>query len=1098
MTEREAHHSWLDLLEHDPTVAALDAAMLGGGHVHATGRCGFSTVLITALLHRRRPMARVLVVAHLDDADDAMETLRSLGVEAVRFPAMERLPGDRSFRTDLLVDRIAVSNMLRESVSHPRVIVAPVHALMQSLPTEEALERRYRVHRVGDRCDREELVSFLVDGGYQRVTAIEEPGEFALRGDILDVFPRGSVPARIDLDDDTIEAIWTIELDTMGSQERLERLDLLSDRAMDAIDEAGDHLIDRLASECELVVDDLAEVTEQGRNYLHRLDDQQGIVSVEDVFAGAGHRLGCVATVVDVASPGRDDASIELPVGRNEPFAQDVREAVADLLDRATKDDVIVCCRTTGDSSRFGELLEGCTGGGDPDGVRNVQLDLPHGFHWRSPAGRSVAVLAYDEFVNRVHLRRRTQANLEARPMDAFVDVEPGDFVVHRDHGIARFVGLQVMARGDGPEEEFLTLEFARSARLHVPVVDIELVQKYIGAFGGEPDRSVLGGASWARRKDKAADSVRALALQMLEIQAARKALEGTSFPADTTWQREFEAAFPWDETDDQISAIEAVKRDMESSRPMDRLLCGDVGFGKTEVAIRAAFKAVESGRQVAVLVPTTVLAEQHGRTIRDRLAGYPFRVESLSRFRNAAEQREILQDLASGTVDVLVGTHRLLSDDVLFRDLGLVVIDEEQRFGVEHKQKLLHLRSTVDVLTMTATPIPRTLHMSMLGLRDISSLTTAPQDRRAVVTELMTWSDDRIRDALRRELARQGQAFVVHNRVRDLDEVAQAIRRLVPDAKVVVGHGQMRPAELERVMYDFINGKADILVSTSIIESGIDIPTANTIIIDEADLHGLADLHQLRGRVGRFRHRAYCYLVLPQTRVASEVAMRRLQAVEGFSMLGAGFRIALRDLEIRGAGNLLGAEQSGHIAAVGYELYCRLLEQAVQQHQRLEAGDGSPLPDPTATTIDLGLGGIVPEAYVPSPVRRMDVYRRLFRCDDEHALDSVVEDIISAYGPVPTPVRRLIGLARIRVLAMVHGVRSMRRRDRDVIVRATRPEAVRESLGGLPGRVSLVQTGGRAGSGGGGVPEVYWRPEGGLEDLDEVISLLCRALAKG
>ena len=1097
MSKIESHHAWLDPIEREPALAALDAAMLEGGMVRATGRCGFSTVLITALLHRRRPATRVLLVAHLDDADDATETLRSLGVDAVRFPAMEQLPGDRSFRTDLLVDRIAVSDLLAEDRSRPRIIVAPVHALMQSLPTSESLDRGYRVYRVGDRCDREELVTFLIDGGYQRVTAIEEPGEFALRGDILDVFPRGSVPSRIDLDDDSIEAIWTIELDTMGSQERLERLDLLCERATDVVDGSGGHLIDRLGAGCELVVDDLAEVTEQGRNYLYRLDDQQGILSVEDVFAAASDRLHCVATVVD-ASSGEAEDTIELPVGRNQPFAQDVREAVSDLLERATEDEVIVCCRTRGDSSRFDELLRGCSGGEEPPGIWNVRLDLPHGFHWRAASGRSFAMLAYDEFVNRVHLRRRTQANLEARPMDAFVDVEPGDFVVHRDHGIASFVGLQVMARGDGPEEEFLTLEFARNARLHVPVVDIELVQKYIGAFTGEPDRSVLGGAAWARRKDKAADSVRELAQQMLELQAARKALEGTAFPADTTWQREFEASFPWDETEDQLSAIRAVKQDMESSRPMDRLLCGDVGFGKTEVAIRATFKAIESGRQVALLVPTTVLAEQHGRTIRDRLAGYPFRVESLSRFRNPAEQREILEAVAAGQVDVLVGTHRLLSNDVLFRDLGLVVIDEEQRFGVEHKQKLLRLRSTVDVLTMTATPIPRTLHMSMLGLRDISSLTTAPQDRRAVVTELMPWNDDRIRDALRRELARQGQAFVVHNRVRDLDDVAQTIRRLVPDARVVVAHGQMRPAQLEQVMYDFINGGADILVSTSIIESGIDIPTANTIIIDEADLHGLADLHQLRGRVGRFRHRAYCYLVLPRTRVTSEVAMRRLQAVEGFSMLGAGFRIALRDLEIRGAGNLLGSEQSGHIAAVGYELYCRLLEQAVQQHERLQAGDGSPLPDPTATTIDLGLGGIVPEAYVPSPVRRMDVYRRLFRCEDEHSLDAVVDDIVSAYGPIPTPVRRLIGLARIRVLAMGHGIRSMRRRELDVIVRAARPEPLQSVLAGLPGRVRLVQTGGRAGTGGGGVPEIYWRPADGFEDLDEVVSLLCGTLAAG
>jgi len=1097
MSESEAQLDWLEMIERDHAVAGLDQAMAGGELVRAVGRCGFSTMAIAAALHRRRPAPRLLVVAHLDDADDAVESLRTLGIEAARFPALERLPGDRSVRMDLLIDRIVLASGIESEPTRPRVLVAPVHALMQPLPSTEVIQQQHRVLRVGDQCDRAELTEFLVDGGYQRVTTIEEPGEFALRGEILDVFPRGSIPTRMDFDDDTVSAIWSIELDTMGSQQRLPRLDLLADSALDAIEDAEEGLLMRLHEDWELLVDDLAEVTEQGRNYLHRLEDQHGIQTIEEVFAMAQERLGCVVTFVEADFPGEAEVTVRLPVGRIPPFPGGIDEAVKELQDRAREDMVVVCCRTKGDSSRFHELIDGS--GADPDvvsAIHHVLQDLPHGFRWTTSSGRAWSILSYDEFVNRVHLRRRTQARLEARPMDAFVDIEPGDYVVHRDHGIASFIGLHVMARGDGPEEEFLTLEFARSARLHVPVVDIELVQKYIGAFTGSPERSVLGGASWSRRKDKASDSVRELAQQMLEIQAQRQALTGIAFGEDTPWQREFESAFPWDETEDQLTAIDSIKRDMQSPRPMDRLLCGDVGFGKTEVAIRAAFKAIESGRQVAILVPTTVLAEQHGHTFSDRLAGYPFRVESLSRFKNAASQREVIDAVAAGEVDVLVGTHRLLSSDVRFRDLGLVVIDEEQRFGVEHKQKLLQLRSTVDVLTMTATPIPRTLHMSMLGLRDISSLTTAPQDRRAVVTEVMSWNDERIRDALRRELARQGQAFVVHNRVKDLDDLAQAIRLLVPDARVVVGHGQMTPSELERVMYAFIKGEADILVCTTIIESGIDIPTANTMIIDEADLHGLADLHQLRGRVGRFRHRAYCYLVLPRNRVPSELAMRRLQALEGFSMLGAGFRIALRDLEIRGAGNLLGAEQSGHIAAVGYELYCRLLEQAVLLHKRLEAGDMSPLPDPTGTTIDLGLGGIVPEAYVPSPSRRMDVYRRLFRCENEESLQSVVEDIVSAYGSMPTPVQRLIEFARVRVLAMARGVRSVRRRDPDIVFRVADPRQFQQRLQGMPGRVSLVGTGGRAGTGGGGVSEVYWRPEGGLEDLPGVVSVLCEHLA--
>ena len=645
------------------------------------------------------------------------------------------------------------------------------------------------------------------------------------------------------------------------------------------------------------------------------------------------------------------------------------------------------------------------------------------------------------------------------------------------------------MARGDGPKEEFLTLEFARGAKLHVPVCDIECVQKYIGAFKGAPERATLGGKAWARRKGKAAESVRDLAAELLRVQAARSGLQGYACSVDTQWQHEFESAFPWDETGDQLEAIAAVKADMESAQPMDRLLCGDVGFGKTEVAIRAAFKAASSGRQVAVLVPTTVLAEQHERTFSDRLAGFPFRVASLSRFKSKSEQRAVLDEVASGAVDVLIGTHRILSRDVQFKELGLVVIDEEQRFGVEHKQQLLHLRTMVDVLTMTATPIPRTLHMSMLGLRDISSLTTAPQDRRAIVTELLPWNDERIASAIRRELAREGQVFVVRNRVRDLDDLAHVIRRFAPEATVVVGHGQMAPRELERVMLQFTRGEADVLVSTTIIESGIDIPSANTMIIDEADLHGLADLHQLRGRVGRFRNRAYCYLVLPRNRVVSPDAMRRLEAVESFSMLGAGFRIALRDLEIRGAGNLLGPEQSGHISAVGYELYCRLLEQAVVDLKEDRPAQRDRM------TIDLGIGHLIPVAYVPDERRRMDVYRRLARAAHVDELNAVTADIESAYGVIPTPVRRLIDQAMIRVLAGALGVQSIRRHEADVIFRTSDPAGLEAMLSGLPGKVRLVgQALGRASVAG---SEVWWRPVSGSDEPAALLSLLRECLSR-
>ncbi|QYU66471.1 phosphate ABC transporter ATP-binding protein PstB [Leptolyngbya sp. 15MV] len=579
--------------------------------------------------------------------------------------------------------------------------------------------------------------------------------------------------------------------------------------------------------------------------------------------------------------------------------------------------------------------------------------------------------MPYHELLHRYHTRRRAVRLRAARAMDTFLDIAPGDYVVHAEHGIARFLGLGAIkaprrrapaegeqvpaplreARRTQEPEEYLTLEFAGGSKLHVPALQIDQVQRYVGGFKGKPQLSTLGGQRWKAQKQRVADSVRDLAAEMLRVRAAREHMPGIRYPGDTAWMREFEAEFPYEETEDQLAAIAEIKRDMESPRPMDRLICGDVGFGKTELAIRAAFKAAEFGKQVAVLVPTTVLAEQHERTLRSRLSGYPFRIESLSRFKSDAQQRQIIRDAAKGQIDILVGTHRILSDDVRFADLGLVVIDEEQRFGVEHKERLLRLRLTVDVLTLSATPIPRTLHMSMLGLRDISSLTTAPLDRRAIVTEVIPFNERRVQQAIARELAREGQVYVVHNRISDIFSFADSIQKLAPGARVVVGHGQMDPHTLEDVMLRFMRRDADILVSTTIIESGIDIPTANTIIINDADRFGLADLHQLRGRVGRSKHRAYCYLMLPNDRPLKETARKRLKAIEQYSMLGAGFKIAMRDLEIRGAGNLLGAEQSGHIAAVGYEMYCRLLDQTVR-----ELKGERPHPTISATGIDIGI----------------------------------------------------------------------------------------------------------------------------------------------
>jgi transcription-repair coupling factor (superfamily II helicase) len=576
--------------------------------------------------------------------------------------------------------------------------------------------------------------------------------------------------------------------------------------------------------------------------------------------------------------------------------------------------------------------------------------------------------------------------------------------------------------------EEHLILEFRDGVLLYVPASRIDLVQRYVGGQNAEPELSKLGGTAWGRKKDKVTEAVMDMAAEMIQIQAVRAALPGYAFPADSDWQREFDDSFPYQETPDQGTSIAEIKADLEKPKPMDRLLCGDVGYGKTEVAVRAVFKAIDNGKQVAVLVPTTVLAEQHYRTFTQRLAEYPFTVECLNRFRSPKQQKDIVKRLAEGTVDVVVGTHRLVSERVKFKDLGLVIIDEEQRFGVEHKERLKRLRTSVHILTMTATPIPRTLHSSLLGVREISSLETPPPERYPVETRIVRWDDALIRSAINREFNRGGQVYFVHNRVHDIWDVAAKIQHIVPEAKIVVGHGQMAEGELEKAMVKFIHKEADILVATTIIESGLDIPNANTIFIDDADAYGLADLHQLRGRVGRTKHRAYAYLIVNPIKLVSPNAQKRLKAIEEFSALGSGFKIAMRDLEIRGAGNILGTEQSGHIAAVGYEMYCQLLENAVRQlkHQPPKVA--------VEVNIDLPWPAFLPKDYVPGQKLRIEVYRRLARLREPAKLADFRQELQDRYGPPPEAVEWLLRTTEVRLHCVRWQIGGVHRHGPDLI----------------------------------------------------------------
>ncbi|MGA8762166.1 MAG: transcription-repair coupling factor [Candidatus Sulfotelmatobacter sp.] len=603
-----------------------------------------------------------------------------------------------------------------------------------------------------------------------------------------------------------------------------------------------------------------------------------------------------------------------------------------------------------------------------------------------------------------------------------FRDLQVGDYVVHVEHGIGQYQGLKEINHGDGPAE-FMLLEFAEAARLYVPLTRLDLVQKYRSSEGAKPALSHLGTAAWTKTKARVRKAMKDMADELLKLYAERKTAEGHAFPPGTEWFREFEDAFEFSETEDQAQAIKDVVRDMETAQPMDRLLCGDVGYGKTEVAMRAAFKAVSDNKQVAVLAPTTVLAFQHYETFKQRFAAFPVTIEMISRFRNAKQQKDILQKTETGKIDVLIGTHRILSKDLKFSDLGLLIVDEEQRFGVRHKERIKQMRKQVDVLTMSATPIPRTLHMSLVGLRDMSVIETPPKDRMAIQTVVANWDEKLIQSALEQELERGGQVYFVHNRVDSIWEIAAKLQTLVPKARITVGHGQMSEGELEKVMLKFMHHEADILVATTIIENGLDIPLCNTILINRADRLGLSELYQLRGRVGRSNRRAYAYLLLPPEIELTPIARRRLAALKEFSDLGAGFKIAALDLELRGAGNLLGGEQSGHIEAIGFELYTQMLERAVREMK------GEAAPDEAETQLNLGLNIRVPGDYIPEENQRLQMYKRVARVETESQLSDVAAELEDRYGPPPPAVRNLLDYASLKLLCMRVGVNSIERK---------------------------------------------------------------------
>jgi len=968
---------------------------------------------------------------------------------------------------EIAAERLALL-MEIERETRPRIIVATRASLHQTAPKRGTLPSAIVRLRRGANASMEQLLDQLVGNGYERVPQVNTRGQFAVRGGIVDLYSwQAPLPYRLEFFGDQIESLREFDIDTQTSVRDLGSVDLLLGTADDQSGFVRDYIAPN-----HLIID--IEPATEG-----------GAPATPGSWKLASPNIqmseGWIETGPEDFSGAFQDCEIGEFLAGDLVLAEAKRAQFVQRLEewRTNNARIVIYFQTEGEIERFREIMAGAI-----EGVDFVEGTLARGFCF--PAANLVVLSAAELFGRfAVHARRHLRRAERHRAQIDFSELNEGDLVVHLEHGIGRFLGLEKFPVGQAPRlpdtggpapasgrlalqqqgrlQEVLALEFADEAKLYVPLEQAYLVSRYVGAGKKSPQLSSLGDGKWARAKIKAAASIFDYAGKMLAIQAERQMHPGYAFAPDTKWQAEFEHSFPFRETPDQMKAIVDTKIDMERRQPMDRLICGDVGFGKTEVAVRAAFKAVMHGKQVAVLAPTTVLAQQHFEVFRQRMLDYPVRIEMLSRFRSQSEQKKVLRLLREGGVDIIIGTHRLISGDVVFKDLGLVVIDEEQRFGVLHKEKFKDLFKLVDVLTLSATPIPRTLYLSLVGVKDMSTIETPPLNRLPVETVVSAYDERIIRAAIDRELERQGQVFFLHNRVATIERARDRIVHLCPQARVEIGHGQMDADELEAVMARFIAGKTDVLVCTTIIESGLDIPNANTIIIDRADQFGLADLYQLRGRVGRAEHKAYAYLLLPREMMTIGAARKRISAIKQYSSLGAGFRIAMRDLEIRGAGSILGTAQSGHIVAVGFDLYCQLLKQAVAQLKRekprfrlevdlqldfvvtneaefvVPRNDGFP-----ALGLNVAAGkpslleripAFIPVTYVSDSALRIRAYRNIAEITSHEQLDQLRREWRDRFGAFPPAVDNLFALMKIKLAAAEAGVSRVEVRERKLML---------------------------------------------------------------
>ncbi|HUR15685.1 MAG TPA: transcription-repair coupling factor, partial [Candidatus Limnocylindrales bacterium] len=1001
-------------------------------------------------------------------------------------------------RSELIRDesaaRVAALATWRSGI--PRVMVASVQALFQHTLAPDAIPHEPVTMRSGQRISQERVLRELLELGYEALPEVAGRGEFARRGGIVDVFPAGEpLPIRIEWFGDEIESLRGFDPANQRGVRPVDEITLLpaseflipqatSDRLRQSLGKGADRLSDDLAADLArleqgqladaaeiwaghlapatgldhignelLVIDELPDVAASADFLWSQADERRGELQAAGILPKSWptaypqprewkQRLNVASTLeltweseADGAPPGGNPFGWHEPVLPPSPIGD-----LAETIKRWRREGLRVVLASD-QSARLSEILgeadviaapiANLTEAPPAGGMALIERSLNSGF----AGGPEQLVLVTDRELFGTVRVRRPRVLRRVVPKDMLERLQPGDPVVHIDHGIAHYNGMvRRNAGGEGAEErDFLELHFAEGGRIWVPVEQIERVSRYAG--GESPHLSRLGGGEWQRTKTRVRKAVTDLAEELLALYTARDRANGRPVSPDSPWQGEMEAAFPYEETVDQLRATAEVKADLERGRPMDRLVVGDVGYGKTEVALRAAFKAIADGLQVAVLVPTTVLAAQHLETFRQRFAAYPFSVRMLSRFVAADHQREIIAGLAAGTVDLIIGTHRLLSKDIAFKNLGLVVVDEEQRFGVAHKERLKQMRTEVHVLTLSATPIPRTLNLALAGVRDMSVIETPPEDRLPIQTRVAEASAGLVRDAILRELDRGGQAFFVHNRVETIEAQAQQLRNLLPQARIVAAHGQMGEGQLEKIMLAFARGDFDVLVCTTIIESGLDIPNANTIVIDRADTLGLAQLYQLRGRVGRSSRRAYAYLLYRKRGQLSDIARKRLQAIFNASELGAGFQIALSDLEIRGAGNILGGEQHGHLAAVGFDLYTRLLAEAVEERKAF-VEHREPAKQRAQTVIDLPIDAYLPDEYVAEEPMKLELYRRLGRTATNSEIETIRAELVDRFGATPAPVDRLLEVARLRIAAEAAGIASLAREGHELIVR--------------------------------------------------------------